>query len=667
MNSKQGMLVVYLLLAFIMSWSVGPVIYAQNAPVTTVATVTNAVPGTISVPVTVINFSNIGAISLSLDYDHSVMHFLSAAPNPLLASMAVGDNDLGTGFHRVIMGWYGSGKTLSNGSAIVTLSFTYIAGNTTLTWFDNGPSCEYADAGANVLNDIPAGSYYINGYVCGIIGSPGPVSGKNTVCQGEQGVTYSIPPLANSSGYTWSVPPGASIISGSNTNSVVVDYSATSSSGNITVNGMNLCGNGPVSSLPGTVNSIPVANAGNDVTIPYGTTTYLNGASGGAGSFGYHWSPESLLVNPDLQNVQTVNLSTTTVFTLVVTNQASSCQNSDQVVVSISGGPLSVNPVAIPGSVCANEPVQLMANAGGGSGTYSCQWTCNPPGNPPWTSGLPNPAITADSSRTYLLMVNDGFNVVNGATFLNVSQLPSATLTGGDTLCGTGSTAILTVDMTGTPPWSLIYSNGIATNTVTGVLSTPYMIETSVAGTYTILSIEDLNCQGMTTGSAVVTTFPVPAAPVITESGIEIVSGSCCGNQWYKEGVQLPGETGQVYIPVSTGHYTDVVTLNGCSSDTSNDIYFVMTGTGQNRPTLFTIEPNPATDHILVRSVHPVSGTCSIEVAAVNGRILRSRDREFFSGTNEIRLDIENLSPGFYFLIITTPNGKTACKLIVRD
>ena len=155
-------------------------------PITTAATIGGALPGSITVPITVTNFNNIGAISLSLDYDYSVLHFIQGTPNPQLPSFTIIDNDLGTGYHRLIMGWFGSGISLPNGSAIMTISFTYISGITTLAWFDNGSSCEYGDANYNVLNDIPQSTYYIDGYVCGGIGNPGTITGSNVVCQGRQ-------------------------------------------------------------------------------------------------------------------------------------------------------------------------------------------------------------------------------------------------------------------------------------------------------------------------------------------------------------------------------------------------------------------------------------------------------------------------------------------------
>ena len=138
----------------------------RSAPVTFAPVMTITAPGAISVPVTATGFTNIGAVSLSLDYNYSVLHFTSGTPNPLLLGFGAGDQDLGTGYHRITMGYYGgSGISLGDGSTIMTLNFTYISGNTTLTWFDNIPSCEYADGAGDVLIDMPKADYYMNGGV----------------------------------------------------------------------------------------------------------------------------------------------------------------------------------------------------------------------------------------------------------------------------------------------------------------------------------------------------------------------------------------------------------------------------------------------------------------------------------------------------------------------
>jgi hypothetical protein len=654
-----------LIMILVIHVSMPRLLTAQNAPVTTLTTVINAVPGSVTVPVTVVNFSNIGAISLTFDYSYNGLHFVQGSPNPALPGFLIGDNDMGNGTHRVTMGWFGTGASLSNGSTIMTLTFTYISGTTYLEWFDNGPSCEYANASNIVLNDVPDSYFYINGYVCGNIANPGTITGNSSVCRGQTGLAYSVSPMSNITGYVWTVPPGASITSGNNTNSITIDYSTGATSGNVTVHGVNECGNGPVSSLPVTVNALPVANAGNDTTIPYGTSTILHAFPGGTGSFSYHWSPEALLVNPDVQNPQTVILTMTTVFKLLVTNLATFCGDSDQVVVMISGGPLSVNPTAVPEAMCSGETSQLYANAGGGSGNYTYSWTCTPPDTPPWTSNIANPVVSPDSSKTYQLSVFDGFNTITGSTSLTVWQLSTATLSGGDTLCGEGGSTTLTVDLTGTPPWTFIYSDGLSSFTISNQYTTPYLIVTSTAGTYTILSLSDGTCDGLTYGQAIVAVFPVPQTPVITWAGNQLFSSSCCGNQWYKDGVLLPGATNSSLTPVETAHYCDIVTLNSCASDTSNDIYFVMTGLNNGIERDLRIVPNPASTYFELEAVKIIMNPQFIEIYSAAGTLLKNYSFQSFKDRLSYRIDISDLVPGLYFVLIKSVAIASIHKLII--
>jgi hypothetical protein len=91
-------------------------------------------------------------------------------------------------------------------------------------------------------------------------GAHGNIVGPNKVCKGTTGVVYSVPPVLYASGYVWSVPPGATIISGQNTTSIVVDYSPNSSNGRVQVYATNACGSGPTNpTMNVTVNPIPAA------------------------------------------------------------------------------------------------------------------------------------------------------------------------------------------------------------------------------------------------------------------------------------------------------------------------------------------------------------------------------------------------------------------------
>lgn len=143
----------------------------RGAPITKAPVIASPAQGTISVPLTVNQFSDIGAITLRLDYDSSVLTFNSFTPHSSLSSMLVSDN-AGTGTTRYInVIWISSpAVTLAENSILVTLTFNYPVGGTScdLIWFDNGPSCEYADGSNDRLIDLPTASYFINGAIGGV-------------------------------------------------------------------------------------------------------------------------------------------------------------------------------------------------------------------------------------------------------------------------------------------------------------------------------------------------------------------------------------------------------------------------------------------------------------------------------------------------------------------
>ncbi len=215
----------------------------------------------ITIPVTVTGFVNIGSISLTIDFDNTSLNFVSAEINPVISAIRmaeVGDNDMGKGMHRLILGWYGGSVTLPDSSWVVKYVFTYISGTPSLNWFDNGPSTAYTDPLGYFLDDTPSVDYYSDGHICNAISAPGDINGPVTIDEGTTDVIYSISPMQNILGYSWSVPSGAIITSGSGSNSITVDYPVDANSGNIAVSGVDMCGQGPPSELAVTLNQIPV-------------------------------------------------------------------------------------------------------------------------------------------------------------------------------------------------------------------------------------------------------------------------------------------------------------------------------------------------------------------------------------------------------------------------
>ena len=87
----------------------------------------------------------------------------------------------------------------------------------------------------------------------------GTITGPSVLCQGDDGVVFSVAPISNATTYHWTVPSGGNIVSGGNTNSITVDFASSASSGMVSVYGSNNCGNGTASNLNITVNTSPTA------------------------------------------------------------------------------------------------------------------------------------------------------------------------------------------------------------------------------------------------------------------------------------------------------------------------------------------------------------------------------------------------------------------------
>ena len=174
--------------------------------------------------------------------------------------------------------------------------------------------------------------------------------------------------------------------------------------------------------LPVVVQLTPVAGAGPDKTIPYGTNTQLNGsASGGSGAHTYQWEPAALVDNATILTPTTVLLASTTDYTLTVTDSGNGCQISDQMTVTITGGPLSALIQANPDHICIGGSTELNALPSGGSGNYTYTWTSNPPG---FTSGLEDVTVNPTVTTTYYLSIYDGFNTIESQIEVQVNTLP---------------------------------------------------------------------------------------------------------------------------------------------------------------------------------------------------------------------------------------------------
>jgi len=263
-------------------------------------------------------------------------------------------------------------------------------------------------------------------------------------------------------------------------------------------------------------------------------------------------------------------------------------------------------------------------------------------------SNLTNILFYLDPSCGY----NDGnvFSVVIDNISLN-GALPTADAGANDTICA-GTSTQLNATGGGTYAWSP--STGLSSATIANPIASP-----AATTTYTVTVTG--TC-GNATDTVVLTVNPLPATPVITQSNDTLFSNAPSGNQWFNASGPINGATGYFYVPgVKDNYYVIVTDSYGCLSDTSNAIYFDITGisTAFSDHSHIRIYPNPASDRITIENTATNKGAM-MSICDTKGRILMSG--MLSPGKNET--DISFLAKGIYFIKVTGETGTTVHKFV---
>jgi len=214
-----------------------------------------------------VQWNSAGAQTLSVNYSNAGG---CQALNPTVLNITVNDIPAAAG---AINGT----TTVCAGAQGVPYSVASISGAQTYVWTLPAGATIASGAGTNIISvnyaaNASSGAITVQGNnLCGsgaaspalnitvtpIPSAAGSISGPTYICQGENGAIYTVPAITNATGYTWTVPSGATITSGANTNTIHVNFSSSASSGIVTVLGSNACGDGASSNLVVTVSPVP--------------------------------------------------------------------------------------------------------------------------------------------------------------------------------------------------------------------------------------------------------------------------------------------------------------------------------------------------------------------------------------------------------------------------
>ncbi|SDX53624.1 LamG-like jellyroll fold domain-containing protein [Flavobacterium degerlachei] len=491
-----------------------------------------------------------------------------------------------------------TGATIANGantnSITVNYSNTATSGNIAVYGTN---ACGNGTVSANfavTLNPLPLAAGIING--------------SATVCQGENSVAYTVPTITNATGYSWSLPTGATIANGANTNSITINYSNTAASGNIAVYGTNACGNGTVSAnfavtlnlLPlaaGIINGSAIVCQGQN-SVAYTVPTITNAT-------GYSWSlpTGATIANGANTNSITVNYSNTATSGNIAVYGTNACGNG-----TVSANfAVTLNPLPLAAGIITGSAIVCQ---GPNSVAYTVPTITNATG---YSWSLPTGATIANGANTNSITVNysntatsgniavygtnacgNGTVSANFAVTLNLLPLAAGIINGSAIVCqGQNSVAYTVPTITNATgySWSLptgaTIANGANTNSITVNYS-----NTATSGNIAVYGTNACGNGAVSANFAVtvnqpplINTQPKPSQTVCSGFPISfsvIATGTGLTYQWKKGGTNIIGATSNTYsIPnvstVDAGNYTVVVSgTSACSSVTSNEAVLIV-------------------------------------------------------------------------------------------
>lgn len=565
------------------------------------------------------------------------------------------------------------GETTSYGNTITGVPAT-VTGHVitpvsaTINSLTQGSTYHFRCVGSNATGTI-YGQDQVFITDCPAPAAPGAITGQVNICVNTHGLVYTIDEVSGALGYYWTVPDGATIVAGSNTTSITVDYSLSAQSGNITVAALNSCGAGPASSLAVTLHPLPVPVINGPVVTCYnsnynystetGMTNYIWSVNGGTITSGNGTS--SINVTWNSTGNKTVSVSYT---------NSNGCSSLNPTVLNVIVSTLPTPTIIGNNITCINSSYDVYTTEEGKSGY---QWSLT---GGTIVTGQGTYQVEVDWTSAGMQTISVNWANESGCFAANPTVLsvevkpmpgPAGIITGADEVCAGEQGVPYSINAipnvlnyVWTVPQGAVIVSGSNTNSIRVDFAPD-----AISGNITVYG-ENI-CGSGPSASIFVNINPIPPTPVITaDENYLLTSSAPEGNQWYLNGEPIPGATGQTYQAEEEGTYYVIVTLNGCSSAMSNQIEIVFTGIPELESMKVSVFPNPSNGGFWlvvngetftrfdVKIYSPI-GVCEYQLPNVES-----------TGTFKQYIDLQQLPAGMYTLVIQSGSGRIIRKLFIE-
>jgi len=238
-------------------------------------------------------------------------------------------------------------------------------------------------------------------------------------------------------------------------------------------------------------------------------------------------------------------------------------------------------------------------------------------------------------------------------TIKALPDTPKVVLSGPAAFCQ-GSSVQLTSSVATGNQW---YKDSVLISGATGQAYTANQI-----GMYSVTTTQD-GCTSFMSPQQGITALPAPPKPVITQNGSTLTSSASSGNQWFFNGVSIPGATGKQYTAQAAGLYTVQVTQGGCTA-LSDALNFVTTAIADPRVWNgeVVVYPNPVQDHLYLTNA--AGRRLHVQVLDLVGK--KMAELHFSSPTGTLAM--KEYTAGTYVLLITDlRKGETITRTIVKQ
>ncbi|MBL0064678.1 MAG: serine hydrolase [Bacteroidetes bacterium] len=254
---------------------------------------------------------------------------------------------------------------------------------------------------------------------------------------------------------------------------------------------------------------------------------------------------------------------------------------------------------------------------------------------------------------------------MEGVTFLlyrvvlnHVPQCAEA-LNGINTVCqGTNGIVYTVPPITNATSYTWTLPSGAIGTSNTNSITVDYGLS-AASGFITVSGVNNFGAGG--NSSLWVNVNPKPATPLITESLNVLTSSSPVGNQWYNSNGMIAGATNQTYTATASGDYYVIVTLAGCSSDSSNVLNVIITGIEDSNPELkILMYPNPASDQLIIE-IDKSIGLTTFEISTVTGQVIWTGNL-----ISQTIIPTSEFTPGIYMVKFENNKSREYKKVIFR-